>query len=82
MYLKIKKKKLIFLKTKVDFYFRQEVSPNAKLGNSHIYRYRPIIPENFVSLHQTISENTRGQNIKPEVYISGPEVNFSKNGVL
>ena len=56
---------LIFLKTKVDLYFRQEVLHTKFMVNAIIDRHRSIIPENFIFQLQTIYANTRGQRKKP-----------------
>ena len=52
---------LIFLKTKVDLYFRQKVLHTKFMVNAFIDRHRSIIPENFIFQLQTIYANTRGQ---------------------
>ena len=56
---------LIFLKSKVDLYFRQEVLHTKFMVNAIIDRHRSIIPENFIFQLQTIYANTRGQRKKP-----------------
>ena len=55
---------LIFLKTKVDLYFRQEVLHTKFMVNAIIDRHRSIIPEIFIFQLQTIYANTRGQRKK------------------